>query len=206
MRWARLPTMVSVSSRQVEIRRSTRHVQRLAPLTALFVAGPDLPTGPASMDIPTSAALLCRLERSRFEFGTLLSRRYLVASRDWVPKSAHWMTFVLVHLPSKKWKIFMRVERSTFATLETLLREEGQDVFAGGVRGPKQASVALQLKIALFRFGHHGNAACTLNSTSSGHGFSVHLTGEAYTYVCVLGRTGVPPCSEQPQRCHLNTP
>jgi len=96
---------------EVEIRRSTRHMQRLALLTALFVVGPDLPTGPASMDIPTSAALLCRLERSRFEFGTLLSRRYLLASRDWVPKSAHWMTFVLVHLPSKNWKIFMRVER-----------------------------------------------------------------------------------------------
>ena len=79
-------------------------------------------------------------------------------------------------------------------------------MFAGGMRGPKQASVALQLKIALFRFGHCGNASCTLNSTSSGHGLSVHLTGEAYTYVCVIGWTSVPPFSEQPHRCHLNTP
>lgn len=79
-------------------------------------------------------------------------------------------------------------------------------MFAGGMRGPKQASVALQLKIALFRFGQYGNASCTLNSTSSGHGFSVQLTGEAYTYVCDIGWTSVPPFSEQPHRCHLNTP
>jgi len=108
-RWVACATMVSVSSQQVATRRATRRMQRLALLTALFVAGPDRPTGSVSMDIPTSAALLCLLERSRSELGTLLSRRYLVASRDSAPKSAHWMTFVLAHLPSKHGKVFMRV-------------------------------------------------------------------------------------------------
>ena len=152
--------MARVSQRQRSIRRATRRVRIFTLLVSLEVSDScdlDAIEGRSEEDVPFSVLLLL-LEQRRLR--TLIANRYLHMSRGFVPKSAEWGMYFLDALPEHRWRSVMRMGRSTYNLLTSLLDEYLNDSCA---HGGKPISTDRVQKIALFRLGHYGNSASTLD-------------------------------------------
>jgi len=88
----------------------------------------------------------------------LSSRRYLAAARRTGYKCADWYTNVLLRSAEDKYRSYMRMSRTTFAYVLSMLRAHAGDVFKSR-RGTTQIRLAIQLSIVLFRFGLYGNGS-----------------------------------------------
>ena len=86
------------------------------------------------------------------------TRRYLTATRRARYKCRDWYTNVLLRSTDEQYRSYMRLSRTTFEHVLSLLRAHAGEIFVSG-RGTPQLSLEIQLAIALYRFGHYGNAS-----------------------------------------------
>ena len=150
-------SMARISRRQVAIRRHTRQVRLLTYFACFECVGLMEPATLEAFgnDIQLS---LFRLLRARRHLRTLLSNRYLDMSRGFFPKSNHWAFTVLNVLPKDQFRLYMRVNRSTYTHLGELLIP----LLPRRCRlGRPCLPADVVMKIGLFRLGHYGNATCT---------------------------------------------
>ncbi|KAJ7443147.1 hypothetical protein FB451DRAFT_1190265 [Mycena latifolia] len=123
-----------------------------------------------SDDEPTPA------ERYVESMGDLYSQRYLADRRD-IPKTDDLLTLLLTDYKTDFPDIFrsyLRIDPACFDDLLAAIKDD--DVFQNNSNNP-QMPVAQQLVIALYRFGHYGNAASTMKvALQFGVGFgTIHL-------------------------------
>jgi len=78
--------------------------------------------------------------------------------RDFVPNSSSWLLYVLPALPEHYWRLYMRMDRSPYAHLASLLEPH----LRGSRRRTRRAMpVDLIQKVGLYRLGHYGNSSST---------------------------------------------
>jgi len=137
------------------MRRAERCVRLLCVLSALEVTGRMRLRNMERLWPPLSLLFLAR-ERSRLR--TLMQQRYLRMSRDSVPKSSSWLLYVLPSLPEQYWRLYMRMDRSTYAHVAGLLEPH---LRRSRRRTRRAMSVDLIQKVGLYRLGHYGISAST---------------------------------------------
>jgi len=86
------------------------------------------------------------------------SRRYLTTTRRTRYKCSDWYDNVLLCATDDQYRSYMRIHRSTFDHVLSLLRCHAGQVFKSR-RGVSQLPLEKQLAIALYRFGHYGNSS-----------------------------------------------
>jgi len=145
-----------VSARQAEIRRLRVLLKRATFVVALQHSGVLL-----SPCVLSEVGVLLCAARAHQRMTRLLVTRYMLSRRNRIPKCTDWRDRVLHSLPPEYFIAHLRVEPSTFSHLVSRLDSTAADVF-NPPSGRPQLSVRVQLAIALFRFGHYGNAASVL--------------------------------------------
>jgi len=156
--------MVRVSRRQVAVGQSQRCLRFLTVLALLEATGRVRLCTMVRLGLRRMPLSLLLLARERNRLCTLLRNRYLHMGRDFVPKSVNWALIVLDALPEHIWRLFMRMDRVTYAHLATLLEPL--------LRIPRRrTSRALSLdmvqKVGLYRLGHYGNFSSTYSGSRS---------------------------------------
>ena len=145
-----------VSALREEIRRLRELLKRATFVVALQHSGTVSPRCVfAELEILLVAA------RTHQRLTHLLATRYMLSRRNRIPKSGDWRDRVLHALPPLYFRAHLRVEASTFEYLVSRLDLTASDIFYPP-SGRPQLSVRIQLAIALFQFGHYGNAASVI--------------------------------------------
>jgi len=150
--------MVRVSRRHNAIRRAQRRVRFLCVLSLLQVTGRVRLRRMVPLALRRLPLSFFLLARERWRLGRLLHNQYLYMSREFVPKSTNWCLYVLDSLPEHTWRLFMRMDRSTFTHLAGLLEPHLRQP---GRRTSRALSLDTVQKMGLFRLGHYGNSAST---------------------------------------------
>jgi len=156
--------MVRVSRRQVAIGQSERRVRFLTALALLEMTGRVRLRTMVRLGLLRTPSSLLLLARERNRLCTLLQNRYLHMGRDFVPKSVNWALLVLDALPEHIWRLFMRMDRATYAHLATLLEPH---LHIPGCRTSRALSLDMVQKVGLYRLGHYGNSSSTYSGCSS---------------------------------------
>lgn len=134
-----------------------------------------------SSELPTASESMLRL------LGILYSRRYLV-DRQPIIKSGENLRLLLTDWKQEHPEVFRAHVRMTPQCFDVLLAALKDDpVFQNQSNLPQRLSVAAQLAIALYRFGHYGNAiSTTMVALWAGIGYgTVRLvTNRVMTAIC----------------------
>ena len=101
------------------------------------------------------------------------TRRYLTATWRARYKCGDWYTNVFLRSTDEQYRSYMRLSRTTFEHVLSLLRAHAGEIFVSG-RGTPQLSLEIQLAIALYRFGHYVNAS-RVEAVADQFGVSVGL-------------------------------
>jgi len=150
--------MVRVSRKQVAIGQGERRVRFVTALALLEVTGRVRLRTMVRLGLRRMPLSLLLLARQRDRLCTLLQNRYLHLGRDFVPKSVNWALFVLDALPEHIWRLFMRMDRATYAHLATLLEPH---LRIPGRRTSRALSLDMVQKAGLYRLGDYGGSSST---------------------------------------------